>query len=446
MAAKRGLFYASLNLAGPVFAEETYSLLLGAVVTAVIGRLGPDELTAFTLAGLVQSSALAIIGVIGTGAAVLAARELGAGNLGLLRQITGHTLALGLVAGAVLAIAGTKAAGYLPLVLDTDRGVALLAGELLGPLILFAPPMLMAWLGKSVLRGMGETRLAFVISAVNNTVTLVATLVLIGAHFTGPAVFGAVWGAGLGSLASAASALVILCCHRHLRLRPHHLYLINPTIVARILRISLPVAWEQVALQLGFTLYSFELVNVGVKQFAGNQIAQQLEGIPLIIGIGFSAAVLTAVGQSLGRNLPRVAEQFTRFTAALTIVAMTVVCAVLSLVSEPLNRLFTADPDVIAWSAVCIKLAILEQPGMATTLILGNALRGGGDTRWPAYSTMVGMWLVRIPLTYLFITDQGSSIAVAWLITAGDHFVRAAILALRFTRCSWNNPRPSWPG
>lgn len=443
MTAHRGMLYAALNLAGPVFAEESYSMLLGAVVTAVVGHLGPDELTAFSLAVLIQSSALAVVGVIGTGAAVLAARELGAGNIGLLRQITGHTLGLGLAAGAILAALGTEATTCLPRFLDTDRGVALLTAQLLEPLVLFAPPMLFAWLGKSVLRGMGQTRLAFVIGAVNNTVTLAATVVLVYTHLAGPGAFGAAWGAGLGSLASAASAVVILYSHKHLKLRLRHICSIKPAVVARIVRISLPVAWEQVALQLGFTLYSLELVNVGTKQFAANQIAQQLEGIPLILGIGFSAAVLTAVGQSLGRSEPRVAEQFTRFTTLLTMTAMTAVCAALYLVSEPLSHLFTKDPDVVAWSAVCVMLAVLEQPTMAATLILGNALRGGGDTRWPAYSTIIGMWLVRIPLTYLVITDLQCSIAAAWLITAGDHFVRASILALRFSARGWKNPNRS---
>jgi putative MATE family efflux protein len=440
VAAYRGMLYTSLNLAGPVFAEEAYSMLLGAVITAVVGNLGPDDLTAFSLAVLVQSSALAVIGVIGTGAAILAARELGAGNMGLLRQIIGHTLTLGLLAGTILAVAGEQAAGYLHCFIDTDRSIALLTGELLKPLLLFAPPMLLTWLGKSILRGMGQTRLAFIIAAVNYTVTLAATAFLVYC-LPGPGVFGAVWGAGLGAAASAVATLAILCSHRQLKLRLRHLCSISPAIVSRLVRISLPVAWEQVALQLGFTLYSFELVNVGVKQFAGNQIAQQLEGIPLIIGIGFSAAVLTAVGQSLGRNLPRTAEQFTRFTAAVTMVTMTAVCTMLFLVSEPLSRLFTQDPDVVYWSATCIMLAILEQPSMAATMILGNALRGGGDTRWPAYGTIVGMWLVRIPLTYLLIADRDYSIAAAWLITAADHLVRALIVALRFYYGGWNKPR-----
>jgi len=437
MAAQRSILSASLNLAGPVFAEESYSMLISAVITAIIGNLGADDLTALSLAILVQSSAMAVIGVIGTGAAVLAARELGTGNLSLLRQITSHTLALGLLAGAVLALAGHQAASYLHYFVDTDSSIALLTEELLKPLVLFAPPMLFTWLGKSILRGMGQTRLAFIISVVNNTVTVVATIALVYGCRPGPGVFGAVWGAGLGALVSAVSTLAILGSHKPLKLRLRHIYSINPAIATRIIRISLPVAWEQVALQLGFTLYSFELVNVGAKQFAANQIAQQLEGIPLIIGIGFSAAVLTAVGQSLGKNLPRVAEQFTRFTLCLTMVAMTALCAALSLVSEPLSRLFAKDPDVITWSATCIRLAILEQPTMAATMILGNALRGSGDTRWPAFSTIVGMWLVRIPLTYLLITDLDYSIAAAWLITAGDHFVRASILALRFYRVGW---------
>lgn len=35
--------------------------------------------------------------------------------------------------------------------------------------------------------------------------------------------------------------------------------------------------------------------------------------------------------------------------------------------------------------------------------ILGGALRGAGDTRFPLYSTLIGVWGVRVLLSYLFL-------------------------------------------
>ncbi|MDR3564983.1 MAG: MATE family efflux transporter [Negativicutes bacterium] len=441
MATKRGMMTAALSLAGPVFAEESYSLLLSAVIVAIVGNLGPHDLAAFSLAFLLQGSVVSIVGVIGIGAAILTAREVGAGNWGLLRQIAGQTLALGVAGGVVLGCAGHEALPHLHSFVDTDEKIALLTEMLLQPLCLFVPFSLVTWLGKSILRGMGETRLAFVIIAVNNTTVLIATCLLIYACHPGLGVLGAVWGAGAGSVASAITTLILLFSHRQLALKIKNLCQLKVAVVSQILRISLPVAWEQLALQFGFTLYNLELINVGAKAFAGNQIAQQLEGIPQMIGVGFSAAVLTVVGQSLGKNRPQVARQFARFSGAITIVAMPVLCALIALVASPLTRLFTADPEVASWSVACILLAILEQPTMAATMILGHALRGSGDTFWPACSSVIGMWLIRIPLTYFLITAQDYGITTAWLITATDYFVRSVILSLRFFQTDWEKRR-----
>lgn len=284
---------------------------------------------------------------------------------------------------------------------------------------------------------MGETRQAFLIGVTSDIVILVVTCLLVFVLSPGLGVYGAVWGAGSGESVAMLLALRILHKHTKVGLGLRDILAFNLKIVKRILRISLPVAWEQIALQTGFTLYSFELLSVGTKQFAANQIAQQLESVPLVIGIGLAAAVMTIVGQSLGRQLPALAQRFTYFISRIAIVAMTIAGTLVYLFAEPLVGLLVTDNEVAVWTGACMLFSLLEQPTMAMGLILSHALRGAGDTRWPAYSTIVGVWLVRIPLTYLLIDQMAMSITAAWLITAADHLVRCAILVLRFASGNW---------
>jgi len=43
------------------------------------------------------------------------------------------------------------------------------------------------------------------------------------------------------------------------------------------------------------------------------------------------------------------------------------------------------------------------QPMQSTQFILAGALRGAGDTRWPLYSTAIGIWGIRVVLVHVFI-------------------------------------------
>jgi putative MATE family efflux protein len=434
---KKAMFAISFTLAGPVFLEEFYGMLLGGILTAIVGNMSTDQLAAFSLATLVQTSSVVMLSVMGIGAAALAAREIGAGNRRLLRQIIGHTIAIGIVGGVLLGLAGYYSAGNLHLIVDVQPGIVLLTEEILRTLFIFTPFQLLMCIGKTILRGMGETRLAFFIGAVGNTTALLVTWLLVFGFHPGFGVYGAIWGTGSGELAGALLALQILSGHAEVGLRPKHITAFNLGTLKRIVRISFPIAWEEIALHTGFVLYSFELVTVGSKQFSANQIAQQLEFVPLIIGVGLGAAVMTIAGQSVGRQLPLLAEKFTRFICGTAIIAMTMTGTLIYLFAEPLVGLFVPDSEVILWTRACLLLSLLEQPTLAAGLILGNALRGAGDTRWPAFSTTIGIWFVRIPLTYLLIDNRAMDITTAWLITAADHLVRCAILLFRFASGGW---------
>lgn len=427
----------SFILAGPVFLEEYYGMLLSSIITAIVGNMSARQLAAFTLGTLVQSSIVTIFGVTGVGAAALAAREAGSGNGRLRQQIIDQTMGMGIVSGILLSLAGFFLSGGLHLVADIEPETVLLAEQIFKILSLFIPFQLLMSIGKVILRGIGETRPAFLIGAISNTIILAVTSLLVFGVNPGLDVYGAVWGSGSGSLVGALLTFRMLRKHAKVGLELRGITAFSLEIVKRIVRISFPVAGEKIALQIGFTLYSFELLTVGTKQFAANQIAQQIEAVSLTIGVGLAAAVMAIVGQSLGRQQPSLARNFTRFINGIAVVAMTIAGTIGYLFADLLGGLFVTDKEVVGWTGACLLFALLEQPTLATGQILGNALRGASDTRWPAYSTIAGMWLVRVPLTYLLIDQMGMNVSIAWLITAADHLVRCVILALRFTSDGW---------
>ena len=105
--------------------------------------------------------------------------------------------------------------------------------------------------------------------------------------------------------------------------------------------------------------------------------------------------------------------------------------------AEPLTRLFISDPEVVRWGTLCVQIAALEQPTIAVSMVLAGALRGAGDTRWPMYIANGSVWLMRVPLVYLFVNVLGYGIAVAWVITAVDFLARSIIFWLYFRSGRW---------
>jgi len=426
------------RLAWPVILEMSGIMLVSILVTVMVGSFGAVALAAVGLATMVQFSSAMIFAAAGTGAAAIVARETGAGNWDEVRTVTGQALLLGIIAGIILAFLGVFTARPVFLLIGADPAVAELAAGLLEIMFWCTPFYLVMAIGNAVLRGMGQTRPAFLITTSSNILALFVSYILIfgrGVPALGP--YGAMWGTVISQLTGGVLVLLVLARNKRIRLRPQIIFRYRAAVVARILAISLPAALEQVAMQGGRIVFTFMLAGVGAVQFAAHQIAVQSESLSFMPGFGFSVAAMTLTGINLGKGLPHRARQYVWLTNKIAFWSMTTMSVVFIVFARKITGLFIDDPAVVAWGALCVAIAALEQPTIAITYVLGGALRGAGDTRWPMYVTATGIWLLRIPLVYLLIVVWGWDITAAWYITAADFLLRSAVLWWRFTGGNW---------
>lgn len=427
-----------LQLAWPVVLEMFWIMMVNVLLTMMMGGFGAAALAAVGLATLVQFSTAMIFAALGTGSSAIIARAWGAGNMEDVRAVAGQALLSGALLGIMVTAGGVVAAPQVFLMTGAELAVSELAGRLLQIQFLSTPLFMLLAIGNAILRGMGQTRTAFLISAASNTVILLTSYWLIfGMSGTALGAYGAAWGTCLGQAAGGILAVLVLQRHKKLALRWGDVSQVDTAVVARILQISIPAALEQCSMQGGRIAFTLLLAEVGAVQFAAHQIAMQIESISFLPGFGFSVAAMTLIGQQLGKGLPERGIRYVWLTAGMTFGGMAVMGLIFFLLAEPLTRLFISDPAVIAWGTLCVRIAALEQVTIALTYVLSGALRGAGDTKWSMLVTTVGVWLVRMPLIYVFIRVWHYDITAAWFITAGDFLVRSVLLWWRFASNKW---------
>jgi putative MATE family efflux protein len=427
-----------IRLAWPVILEMSAVMLVSIVVTAMVGRFGAVSLASVGLATIVQFSSAMVFAAAGTGSAAIIAREVGAGNWDAVRAVAGQAVLLAALFGAALALAGVVLAGPIFTVIGAAPEVAALATDLLRIMFVFTPFYLVLAVGNAVLRGMGDTRRAFVISTASNFLGLAVSAAL-AFGWVGPALgaYGVAWGNSLFQVLGGLAVIAALAADPRISLRVKTVLRYDRAVVARILAISLPAAGEQLAMQGGRIAFTFMLAGVGTVQFAAHQIAVQAESISFMPGFGFSVAIMTLTGINLGRGLPHRARQYVWLTCKMAFVGMAAMGVIFLVFARPLTALFIDDPAVLHWSTLCVMIAALEQPTIAITYVFAGALRGAGDTKWPMYITTLGVWVARIPLVYLLIVVLRFDITAAWLVTAADFLLRSLVLWRRFTGGSW---------
>ena len=435
---RKNMFKQIITLAWPVIMEGFGMMIVGVGNIAMVGRLGAVPLAAVAMATLMQMTASIIFAAAGTGAAAIAVRHAAAENWQKVRNITGQALAIGIILGSILAVAGYNLAPAALAFTGAEEEIIALTGDLLRITFCFSPLFLILSVGNNILRVMGKTRIVFFLTLFNNVLTLlVGYMMIFGVVLPELGVYGSAWGMAFSHTLGAILALTVLFCDKQVRLRPINIIRWSAAELSMIIRFSLPAAMEQLALQGSRIAFNFIVIGVGAVQFAGHQVAVQVESISFMPGFGFGIAAMALTGMYLGKGLPDVAEEYVKLTNKIAAFSMTFMGVLFIVFSEELVRFFIADPEVVRWGSMCIMIGALEQTTLAMTFVYSGALRGAGDTKGPFYITMLGAWIFRFPIIYLLLVEWKCDIRWAWAVSATDHLLRAILFWLYFRRNKW---------
>ena len=229
--------------------------------------------------------------------------------------------------------------------------------------------------------------------------------------------FGTLLAYAIGGL---LTTIILLGNFSHLRLRVRH-FRIVPHIVWRVLRIGMPSWLEGMLLWGGQFFIVKTVLNAGDPNgitLAAHNAVLRIESIAFLPGFGFGMAAATLVGQYLGAGRPDEARHATRIATVLAFGTMTVLAVPMVVISGPLLAMLVNSQPVRDTGYWPLILAGLAQPAFAVAIIMGSALKGAGETFWPMLSTITGIFVVRIPLVYVFLWLFGRHGHPNWGLTA----------------------------
>lgn len=164
-----------------------------------------------------------------------------------------------------------------------------------------------------------------------------------------------------------------------------------------LLRVGLPISVNWLVDIGSWTVFMMLIIpRFETIAMAATNIGMQLMHLSFMPAIGFGIALCSQVGFAIGAGRPDEAVARTRVAFRLTGGYMTAVGVLFLLFGGVLTALFNDNPDVVAAGRRIMMWAALFQLFDAMSITYMNALRGAGDTRWPAVVTAVYCWVVFI--------------------------------------------------
>jgi len=268
--------------------------------------------------------------------------------------------------------------------------------------------------------------------AVNAVLIFVLDLGVVGAAIGtvlgsvgGTLIFG--WGLTAGRLPGIGSLPL------HLRWSAPHW---SASDARHLIRISSPLALRKIAQSGGQFPILAILSLFGPTVVAAYVVALRVRALMNTPGWGFGLASSSLVGQALGRGQEDEATVFAQDTLRFTVATYALVGACVFVAATPVSRLFVGDAATISTTAALIRATCLS-------VVLWGVLNGGmgplrasGDTRWPFYAQLLGLFGFALPLTYLGATTQMGLWGVYAALIA-ETGVPAAIVYYRFQTGQW---------
>jgi multidrug resistance protein, MATE family len=169
-----------------------------------------------------------------------------------------------------------------------------------------------------------------------------------------------------------------------------------------ILRLGGPIAFQWV-LDIGswFVFLTLLMGEFGTQAMAASNIGLQLMHISFMPAIGLGIGMCSLIGHAIGERKPDLAARRATVGMWMTGLYMGAIGLVFWLARTPLMRLLSDDAEVIQLGGNVLIWAAIFQVFDAAQITYVNALRGAGDTRWPAIVVAAHCWLIFIGGGYL---------------------------------------------
>ncbi len=289
----------------------------------------------------------------------------------------------------------------------------------------------------SILRGYGNTYTPFIVAVFVTISKLLLDFILI--FGIGVPKLGII-GAAIASVCSQAAGFIIVLVYlikkSHISIKFKYILCLNPFKIKDILRLSIPSSMEEAAFSVSKLLCTFIIIRAGNIAFAANQIANTIESISFMPGMGFGVAATTLVGIKVGEKNYKKAKEYTYTCAFGAVIMMGFFSIIFLLMPRVLVNLFMDESErkVIYLAALCLFIGAFEQPSIAISTVFASALKGAGDAKTPLMISLATSWIIRFPLILYFIHFLKLSVIYVWWVTVIQWVIDAILMFICFEK------------
>ncbi|MCC0636322.1 MULTISPECIES: MATE family efflux transporter [unclassified Clostridioides] len=389
-------FFAMPMLIGSLFQQ-----LYNTADSIIVGRfIGKEAMAAVSGANPIMFLLVAMLMGVSLGFSILISQFYGSGDLKKVKATIDTTYILLFIGSILISVIGIVFGGPMLKLMNTPESV--FNQSKLYLTIIFGGILFSAGYNSvsAILRGLGDsvTPLYFLIIATILNIVLDLTFIVV--------LKMGVEGVALATIMAQAVSFIISIIylnkkHEVLKFKIKGIVYDNK-IFKDGLRLGLPSGVQQMLFSIGNMALQFLVNGYGTSAMAAFGAGLRIENFISLPIMNLGSAVSTFVAQNIGAGENERVRKGIRESIKMALILAIVVVALILLFRENLISLFNTDKDVIKIGSSYLFIIGPFFLFIGTSFVLSSAMKGAGDSMFALMSSVVSLWLGRIPASYLF--------------------------------------------
>ncbi|HBF3837658.1 Staphylococcal virulence regulator protein A [Clostridioides difficile] len=388
-------FFAMPMLIGSLFQQ-----LYNTADSIIVGRfIGKEVMAAVSGANPIMFLLVAALMGVSLGFSILVSQFYGSGDLKKVKATIDTTYILLFIGSILISILGIVFGGPMLKLMNTPESI--FAQSKLYLTIIFSGILFSAGYNSvsAILRGLGDsvTPLYFLIIATILNIVLDLTFIVV--------LRMGVEGVALATIMAQAVSFIISIIylnkrHEVLKFKIKGIVYDNK-IFKDGLRLGLPSGVQQMLFSIGNMALQFLVNSYGTSAMAAFGAGLRIENFISLPIMNLGSAVSTFVAQNIGAGENERVKKGIRESIKMTLVLAVTVIALILLFRENLIALFNTDKDVIKIGSSYLFIIGPFFLFIGTSFVLSSAMKGAGDSMFALISSIVSLWLGRLPASYM---------------------------------------------
>lgn len=429
-----------LVLALPVMMENILQVLVGVIDIYFVGKIGILSIAGVGITNVIMNIYITFLIGISIGSTALISRNIGGGKKKDAENILKHSLIIAIFIGMLIALVNIIFHQNILMFMTKDKDVIDQATPYFLAVAFPAIFLCIQMILSSALRGAGDTKTPLKVAMITNVINIVLDYILIFGifNFQGLGILGAGLATTLSRFISCLLLIYIMSKDGSIIcLDLKGCLKVNKRTFVSIFRIGLPAGVEKLVMRTGQLVYVGMIIKLGTSVYAAYSIAGTISSLTFLPSQAFSVAAATLVGKSLGAKDVDAAEKYGLMSYLVGAAFVSIIGWILFFFGTIIAGIFTSDLKVINLVGDVLKIVGVIEPVACITIVITAALQGAGDTKFPMYLTVFGIWGIRVAGIYYFTSVLAMGLKGVYYAVVVDIVVRGIMLLHRFLTGKW---------